>query len=154
MAGRPRKPIEKHQLEGTYRPDRHGPVNAADLPEPPPALPPGLPDDVAAKWVQAVDLLAGVVKRRDVPLLIDLCRWLARSDKVAAKLDAMAAEEKGFNQTLIAAGIVTDKLLQLSGRFGMTPSDRAKLRVDHATTSKARVSTRPRTKLDAQPPKK
>ena len=151
MRGR-RKSIEEHQLAGTYRADRHGPLTPDDEPAAaPPPMPPGLPDDAAAKWAELVAVLAGRLKRPDVPMLENLARWMAEADKLSAVRAEMKPGDKGYAQNLTMYAIATDKIALHSTRFGMTPADRAKLRAEVATgPAKPKVATRPRTALDAK----
>jgi phage terminase small subunit len=154
--GRPRKSVEQHVLDGTYRKDRHGPLTPENTPAtaPPPPVPSNLTTAERAAWKQLTALLAGVVKPRDTPTLVELCRWMARADLIAVALAAVKPGAKGFAQLLTAAAIATDKVAVLSGRFGLSPSDRAKLGADVHTPAPAQVKTRPRTALDGQAPPK
>jgi phage terminase small subunit len=151
--GRPPKPIEAKVLDGTYRPGRDGPLAAADLPGPPPEKPANLSVAAGEWWDRIVVLMAGIVKPTDIPLLTDVCRWLARMDALADLIDSTDPTDPGYHKALIGAAICTDKLSTLSTRFGMTPADRARLRVN-AGPQRAKVATRPRTKLDAAGPPK
>lgn len=145
----PRKPLEQRILDGTYKPSKHGPVTAADLPEPMPPKPKYLTEAESVAWDRLALVLVGVVKKRDVPTLVELCRWLARADKLAAQLDGMTLTAKGYPRLFTLAAIATDKVLLLSTRFGVSPADRAKLRADLPSgPAKPKVLTRPRTKLD------
>src|SRR5262249_21180976 len=73
--GRPRKPIEKHLLDGTFRADRHGPVPDDAGSGPAPVKPADLDDLAGAFWDRVVLLLAGIVRDRDGEQLAELCRW-------------------------------------------------------------------------------
>ena len=146
--GRPRKSVEAKVLAGTYRKDRDGPLGAGDAPEPPPAPPAGLTVEQSAAWGELIPTLAGRVKRSDVLTLVDLCRWVVRMKRIDERLAKMAVEDKGDVQTLTAAGIATTNFDRLASKFGMSPSDRAKLRVADAGPPAPKVRTRPATKLD------
>lgn len=153
MAGRPRKSVDEHLANGTYRPSRHGPIPPAADPTPaePPRMPKGLPEDVAAKWRELVAVLAGRLKRTDLPMLENLARWMAEADKLAAARAGMKPGDKGYAQNVTMYGIATDKIAMHSTRFGLSPADRAKLRAEAAAgPAKPKVATRPRTTLDAQ----
>ena len=152
--GRRPKALEKHILEGTYRADRHGPLTPADMPAPPPPMPAKLTGSVAVVWGEVVEVLAGVVKARDVPTLVELCRWVGRADTIAGVLDGLEPGGKGYTSLITAAAIATDKVLLLSGRFGLSPADRAKLRSESAGPAKPKVASRPRTRLDRKGPPK
>lgn len=138
-------------LDGTYRADRHGPLTPADQPAPPPPPPKHLTEAERKAWDTLSNLLSGVVKPRDVPTLVELCRWVARADGLAVALESVGPGEKGFAQLLTASAIATDKVLLLSTRFGLSPADRMRLREEGRPTV-SKVRTRPRTALDAAPP--
>src|SRR5574341_1292196 len=111
-AGRPRKPTVLHEVQGTKRADRHG----NDEPSPPPSgLEPPSWLKVGARRVW--DELAPPVHRQglltdlDVELFAHACTQIAvarRSVKNQRALD------------------IANRIL---ARFGMTPSDRAKVTV-------------------------
>lgn len=117
--GRPRKPVAQHIAEGSYRADRHGPATAKPLK--PPRKPKKLPPKAAEFWDERVTELiaAGVAASTDQESLELLCRtWDALCDcpPDPADKDTMASWK-----TLFSAWC------QLSSRFGLTPSDRAKI---------------------------
>ncbi len=155
--GSPRKPIEEHVRNGTYREDRHGPLPGASLPvgdEPVERLvkPDSLGGRAAEVWADLTGLLGGVVRRRDVPALVELCRWVERSERIAKELDAMEPTDREFKGLLISAGIATDKVAVLTARFGLSPADRARIKADRlapVAPAKPKVKTRQPTKLDA-----
>jgi phage terminase small subunit len=149
--GRPRKPVEKHVRDGTYRADRHGPKPDADEQTAPPVKPEDLDEDTAECWDRLVKLLRGIVRDRDSTMLAELCWQWAELQRIKAVLGVMVPGEKGYNALLVAAGICTDKLDRLASRFGLTPADRAKIHAEGGTT-KARVATRPKTALDKTGP--
>lgn len=151
--GRPRKTVGEHLANGTYRPSRHGTVAAADpgdAPEPPPERPAWLSGDESAAWDAIVPCVAGRVKRSDVPALVDLCRWWVRMGRMARRVDEMEAASPYYVQALTGAGICSTNFDRLASKFGMTPADRAKLRVVDAAPAGPKVRTRPPTKLDKQ----
>ncbi len=153
--GRPRKSIEEHILNGTYRKDRHGPIEPADLPAPFPSKPKSLPVSAGAVWDRLAAVLNGVAKARDVPTLEDLCRWIDRAERINVVLSAMDPAETGYVKALTGAAIATDKILQLSARFGISPADRAKLRSDTSSgPPKPKVKVRTPTKSDRTGPPK
>ena len=150
--GRPRKTADEHLANGTYRPSRHGPLPApveGSAPEPP-DMPAGLTADEAAAWGEIVPCVAGRVRRSDVPALVDLCRWWVRLGRMARRLDELEPAAGNYVQTLTGAGICSTNFDRLASKFGMTPADRAKLRVVDAAPPAPKVRTRPATKLDQQ----
>jgi len=153
--GRPRKSIDEHLRNGTYRPDRHGPlpvpVSPADAPAEKLVRPPSLTGRAAAVWDELAGLLGGIVRRKDIPALVELCRWIERSERIAATLDKLKPTEKEFKGLVVVAGIATDKVAVLTSRFGLSPADRAKIKAEIAAgPPKPKVPVRPATKLDKQ----
>lgn len=130
--GRPRKPTAAKILDGTYRPDRDGSpeqvVSAAGSPEPPPEL----QGDALAFWRRVIP---GLCERNcaavcDASALAMMCEWWARYRRYSEALDAMIPTDKGTYQMTVLCGIATTNFDKLAARFGLTPSDRAKLRAD------------------------
>lgn len=109
-------------------------------------------DQARAKWDAVAPLLAGVVRPRDVPVLVVLTTWLTLADRTARAVEEMDAADKKYAQMLTCYAIATDKILSLSSRFGLTPADRAKLHAAMPKTAptKPKVATRPRTSLDSE----
>lgn len=154
--GRPRKPAEEHFAAGNYKPSRHGPLPTVPDPvEGPPPKPDDLEEEAAAKWDQVVPALAHLLRPRDGGLLVELCRWMVRADTLEAALQVRKVGALGYTKLLNAASTATTMLLALSAKFGLTPADRAKIKIVVPTagpTTPPKVATRPRTKLDAAPP--
>lgn len=153
--GRPRKSVEDHVRDGTYRKDRHGPIPTASTSDDPvtkfPDRPASLTGRPAEVWDRLAKVLGGVVRLRDVPTLEELCRWIERAERVDAELADMDPKETRFVKTLTGAAICTDKILKLSNCFGLSPSDRAKLKPEVSQgPPKPKVMTRQPTKLDKQ----
>jgi phage terminase small subunit len=146
--GRPRKPVEARILDGTYKPSRHGPPPDAGDEVAPPAKPADLDGDAAVLWDTIVPMLATVARERDAPMLAELCWQWAELRRIKAVIAKKKPGAKGYNQLLVAAGICTDKFEKIASRFGLTPSDRAKLGVVQAGPVRAKVATRQPTALD------
>lgn len=153
--GRPRKPLEKHLLDGTFRADRHGPPPDDAGAVAPPVKPADLAGDASEFWDRIVGVLAGVVRDRDGEQLAELCRWWARIQKVGAALDKAQPGSLLYSRLMTQAGTAAATFDRIAKRFGMTPADRAQLHIEATGPVKAKVPTRPRTALDkAGPPKK
>jgi phage terminase small subunit len=152
--GRPRKPIERHLLDGTYRADRHGPLS--DEPEEfaPPTKPAEMTPAAGEFWDKVVAMLAGVVRDRDGPQLAQLCSWWALWQEAEAKLMAGSPGTIEYARTLNAVSVASQNFDRIAKRFGLTPADRAVLKVEHAGPPKPKVATRPKTQLDAKGPPK
>jgi phage terminase small subunit len=154
--GRPRKPVAEHVENGTYRPNKHGPLPLVPDPvEGAPEKPADLPPEVAAKWDEIVPHLCHLLRPRDLPLVVNLSWWMAEQDRLRETLKARKPGQKGYCALLNALATATGVLLTLSQRFGLSPGDRSKMKVISAaasTPTKPKVATRPRTSLDAAPP--
>lgn len=150
--GRHRVPVEKRIRDGTYKPSRHGPPPDTSADVAPPVKPADLEGDASALWDSLVELLAGVVRDRDAAMLAELCWQWAELRRIKAVIAAKTPGEAGYNALLVAAGICTDKFDKIASRFGLTPSDRAKLGADKAGPAKPKVAVRPKTALDKSGP--
>lgn len=144
-------------MNGTYRPGKHGPrPTVPDPVEGPPAKPADLSADVAAKWDATVPHLAHLLRPYHAALLVDLCRWQVRAEQIEQAIEKTTVGEKEYVALLNAAATVTGALLGLSQRFGLTPADRAKMKLlpttSAAQAAKPKVAARPRTALDGQAP--
>lgn len=124
-----RRSIADRLLDGSYKPSKHGPLPVSE-----PAagealkLPKALNGRAAKVWKELLPLLRGVVRRRDVPVLCELCRWVARSESIAEQLDALEVTTPAFKSLIVAAGIATDKVAKLSALFGLDPANGSKVR--------------------------
>jgi phage terminase small subunit len=117
--GRPRKPVAQHIAEGSYREDRHGPASTRPLK--PPRKPKGLRGKAAEFWDERVKelIVAGVAASTDTESLELLCRtWAALCE---CQPDPEDKDVMVSWKTLFSAWC------QLASRFGLTPSDRAKI---------------------------
>ena len=129
MAGRPRKPDDLKILTGTFRDDRSGSGASVEA-DGEPAPPKHLAGEALQFWKEIVpDLVAkGIAKRLDSTVLAIMCQWYARYLKYSKQLDKMKpADPDLFRQQLLAVGAFK-QFDKIAGRFGITPSDRAKLR--------------------------
>jgi phage terminase small subunit len=129
MSGRPRKPVEAKILEGTFRADKDGDPTTFLAPgEPVP--PPHLKGPALEFWGEVVPGLValGVARAADAPALAEMCTWYARYRKLARAFDR-AKVGPGNSGLMMQMGVSFDKFNGLAARFGLTPSDRAKLRV-------------------------
>lgn len=138
--GRPRKPIQAKILDGSYREDRDGPIPPAT--GSPPESPAGLHGEALAFWGRVVpDLIErGVVAGSDTTALVLMCEWWALYRRLRDSLPPEGSLA-GQTQTITQMAIATDKFDRLASRFGLNPSDRARLRLPPpgaAKTGKAR----------------
>jgi hypothetical protein len=154
--GRPSKPLEHHLDTGNYRPSRHGPLPGAGPPVAPPATavarPRTLTGRAAEVWDDLAALLGSTLQARDAVVLTELCRWVSRSEAIAALLDATEIGSASFRSLMVSAGIATDKVALLCARCGLTPADEMRVR-RKPVAEKPKVATRARsTRPDATPP--
>lgn len=126
--GRPRKPTAILKLEGDYSPSRHGYRGAEPQPDGTPRKPIGLPRDAGLHWDQIVPELSrlGVATRIDEAALEDMCRWWGR-------MQVLSRKTKQDYRTLTLAAMCAKQWRDYASRFGLTPSDRAKLSVGDAS---------------------
>jgi hypothetical protein len=128
--GRPRKPAELHRLHGSYRKDRHGPL--------PPSSNGDETNEAGDVWLEPTDPQAlefyklllhspvGVAIRATDSAALTLAAetWVLLNKAVdAARGDPM---DVAARSAVVAYAGVFDRLCS---RFGLTPSDRARLRI-------------------------
>jgi phage terminase small subunit len=145
-AGRPPKAIDLHILEGTFDKRRHAgqvDVLAEGVPTPPRDL-----KGAALKfWKRVAPELvrAGIAKAIDAPELTLMCQWHARSEKYGRQLDRLQPTARAFQAIFLAAHLAATRFNKISSKFGLNPTDRARIRVQAAPT-RANVMKRDRTK--------
>ena len=139
MAGRPRKPTAKHKLEGTFRPDRHGDRGdlLLDLPGSP-QMPGGLNDDARELWLRVVTQLtrAKVAVEIDSSQLEAMCRWWARYLENERHACEFAHDIEAGDVYEKRAKRAWDAFDKVAARFGLTPADRAKLKLPQDNSAK------------------
>jgi len=127
--GRPRKPIAQHLLDGTYREDRHG---NSFLPDGEPVMPDWLSPEAQELWESIVPPLvkSGVATAVDAAELTALCDWWGLY-RIARQSLASIEDRKSrpYYDTQILAGAAFKQFNTIASRFGLTPSDRARLQV-------------------------
>lgn len=159
-AGRPRKPKELHEIEGTYRADRHGfeSIQGDVLPTVPP--PPKILSKLAKKeWNIVCAWLCerGILASTDLSLVAIYCNEVAtyfECEQYVKKhgmtediCKVIPAKKEGDDDKVIVTKVVVRpevvrqreaaKLaLQYAGQFGYTPSARMKLNL-----TKVKVAT-------------
>ena len=139
MRGRKRKPLEPRVVDGSYRADRHGPLESAVRPGGEPA--PTRKLDGAAKrfWDDVVPQLVAlnVATALDSEALTLAAEWHARY--VALTVEYEAASKKKLadildrRRLLVMAAAASDRVDKILARFGFTAADRARLQVDSGT---------------------
>lgn len=128
--GRPRKPTAAHVLESTYRHDRHG-QGAEWVPEGQPSPPDWLSADARQFWdVIVPQLIAkGVATLADEASLIGLCDWWAQYLAASRALRAIDYADTSAYRLLNQAAVAWKSFAGIASKFGLTPSDRAALRL-------------------------
>jgi phage terminase small subunit len=124
MAGRPKKPLKLKLLEGDYREDRHGqPSQAMATATGAPRMPGGLDDVGRELWEHVVSQQKNYLSESDATALAALCQlWSLRSRTLA--MANRRPVDKDIRCSFLGYHNAAEKLL---AKFGMTPSDRAKL---------------------------
>lgn len=127
MKGRPSIPFDRRVFEGTARSDRYGTADeqpkADGKPTPPPDLSPG----ARAVWDSLLPQIASWVRAADSLELGRFCQWYAWHLTVCEKINA--SKKGGTLHQRSWAERTWVQCDKIAARFGLTPSDRAKLRV-------------------------
>lgn len=125
--GRPRKPVAAHLLDGTYREDRHG---NSFLPGGEPTKPDWLSPEANELWDLIVPQLSGIATAVDAAELAALCDWWALY-RIARRTLAEISDRKSrsYYDAQILVGAAWKQFSAIASKFGLTPSDRARLQV-------------------------
>lgn len=131
------KSAAEHKLHGTFRTDRHGPVDhPMDNMDGEPVMPAGMPDQAVKLWKVIVPQLmkAKNAVEIDSTQLAAMCRWWAQYNELMSRVESEAPYDSEtdnkqwrLEKRARAAWSAFDSI---ASRFGMTPSDRARLRSD------------------------
>lgn len=129
---RPRKSAAQHKAEGTYRKDRHGepPEAAALVPVKSVAAPAWLGKDLAPVWrTITADLCAmGALVPSDLPFLEQAFRLYSNALRLQDDLEnALGGDPKDISRISAAVVSQSSAAISIFARFGLTPSDRARL---------------------------
>lgn len=129
--GRPPKPTNQHKRDRTFRVDRHGArvrdeQFAGDLPE----RPADLSADEVAVWELVVGTSPdGVLRAIDESELTGCCWWYGEYCKAMRAMRPMKVTAKAYYRIANLAAIAWKHFAAAASRFGMTPADRAKLKM-------------------------
>jgi P27 family predicted phage terminase small subunit len=142
---RPRKPIATKIQKGTYREDRDGPKSQVVPTRGTPLMPESLTGAARDFWREMVPKLVetGVVGEADGPALTVLCESWQRYRMVAGRLTEFSTAEE-MAELIPAANAAAKAWESLAGRFGLTPSDRTKIRAEQGAMHPAKVQARKR----------
>lgn len=127
MKGRPRKPFDLHVFEATGKPCRQGTAEEQPKADGKPVPPPNLSPAALAVWESLLPQIGSWLRAADSLLFGRFCQWYAWHLAAEAKINAskVGGTVKQFNRAE-RCWVQADKI---AARFGLTPSDRAKLRV-------------------------
>ena len=131
MARKKRVPTELKLIRGTYRADRHGPLDAQARPGGEPTPPRDLRGEALRFWKRIVPPLValGVAKAIDTTMLTEACRWWQLYKKFAAHAEGLDPGDKTAMRGLMMATMMWKKVDSILTRFGLSPVDRAGLKV-------------------------
>lgn len=127
---RPPKSLRQHKRDRTYRADRHGdrvPDEAfdGDL-----ERPDDLSVDELAVWQLVVDTSPeGVLRAIDASELTGCCWWYGEYCKAMRAMRPMRVTVKAYYRLANLAAIAWKHFAAAASRFGMTPADRARLKM-------------------------
>lgn len=149
--GRPKKPLSELS-PNSYRPSRHGPRVVDDSGEVPAELvkPASLGEAAGNLWERIASLYGPAIKNKDVILLELMCQLWGELQRDIAAMQKTGPGNKKRPGLVRSVSSLTATFDTIAKRFGMTPADRAKLKVVDGPVGpqKAAVETRPKTKLD------
>jgi phage terminase small subunit len=146
MGGRPRKPIELHKAQGSYRPDRHGNRREApatgDLSAQ--AAPTHLSEAERQVWRQVLNVApARLLKSADASLLAAYCSAVARHRRASvAYWQSPLTDEKG-HVTSLSRELARLELIiaRLGGEMGLSPLGRTKISAPPTPASYGEIET-------------
>jgi len=129
---RPRKTDIEKRLAGTFRQDRSDGRSVVTPIEGELTRPDDLTGAAVALWDKIVPDLqkSGVACPVDSTMLGDMCRWYSRYVRWAAALDCADPMDDKSKGLLLGAGRCWKSFDDLAARFGMTPGDRQRLRIE------------------------
>lgn len=138
------KPVALHKQHGTFREDRHGPSeHPIDELDGSPEMPDDLPELAAEMWGAVVpDLVrTKVAVAIDATELAAMCRFWAQYQTLMSKLEKMRPyddrSERDQWQLERRARTMWREFDAIACRYGFTPADRARLRVDDGKKGRA-----------------
>jgi hypothetical protein len=125
--GRPRKPIEQHLHDATFRGDRHVVAPAMNMTPGGDAV--AKPAGLAGKAGELWDIVANryALKDTDAPELVACCKFF---DRYWVCWDTYEKTKPGTKRALLVQREANDNWKRfeiIAGKYGLTPSERAKL---------------------------
>jgi phage terminase small subunit len=137
MRGRPRKPIEEHLLNSTFRADRHGDRAAGAVADGVPTRPSGL--NAAERWFW--DEVVGGLVALGFAKRIDTATLRAAAEFWSLYRGALAVAKKNPTDQAARSAVVAyhASWQSAASRFGLSPSDRMRIRCLASDPTKARI---------------
>lgn len=136
MAGR-RKPTAELKLHGgkVYA-SRHGDRSREPQPSGRPMRPEGMSADATAHWELVVPSLVetGVATAQDTPALAAMCEFRAEYERAKRR----QAKDRSRLLMMVAAH---KEWINLASRFGLTPSDRARIVSDRKDKARSKTAS-------------
>lgn len=127
--GRPPKPTADHKRDGTYQKCRHEDRADESLAIGKPQKPDFADDRASKLWdLIVIGLPEKAQATLDTPLLIGLCRWWCRWLDFMQKMDDTESDVEHYKLMVMAAA-AWKQFATLASRFGMSPVDRARLKI-------------------------
>lgn len=124
-SGRPAIPVHVHKLRGTYRPDRHG-NRGPKMGGEPLRIPDDLPEHAEWLWREVTRLRGPWLCGSDAASL----RTLSMAFHFMKRCEAKLLEDATDKDARCSWGAYAATFLSLGAKFGLSPSDRAKLGED------------------------
>jgi phage terminase small subunit len=124
MAGRPPKPLKIHDLDGTFRADRHARASVAkstggNIPP----QPKGMDKTAVEMWRYITTTRGDWIAESDGPALQSLCETWSLRCRAQVALSKRPIDK----DTRIAFVAYQQECVKLLAKFGATPTDRARL---------------------------
>lgn len=124
-------PTAELEKRGSWRAKKRkkdGEPQPGGVPEPPYKL----VGDSRKLWESLVPRLAesGIATEVDSETLAVMCVWFGKFRKIQKALDKMAATNKDHYRLLIQMQMASNCFDKLAARFGMTPADRTRIKVE------------------------
>jgi phage terminase small subunit len=130
---RPPKTTAQHKRDGTFRADRHG--DRLDADEFGGSLPHECPAHLTNSYAREIWELViqssppDVLQAIDETHLAGCCWWGGEFHRIADELDNTEPTEPAYYRLQCSAAMAWKHYAAASSRFGMTPIDRARLKV-------------------------
>lgn len=131
MRGRKPKTTAAHKRDGTARKVRHADIvpesSFADATR---EAPVELSAEAALIWHATIAALpSDQIKQADVNQLAGMCHWYAEFQKVNAAAAEFEVFDPAYYRLMTLAAIAWKHFAAASSRFGMTPVDRARMKI-------------------------